>query len=472
MNQIKVCMFQCLGLLGLFCPAISFAEDKATAELTLGLPLGDNLVLQRGIMLPIWGTAPAGSTVKVAFEQQFKTTKADEDGEWRIELEPLTAVQLAKPESVPEGKVMTITAEHQGKKLEIELKNLVIGDVWLCAGQSNMAGRLKGTGTYQGRVANYPGFRHWTPDGDMGWLVCSPDSAGYFKRTAFYFGRDVYCQSRIPIGLVVSAVGGSNIESWLNQKPYETGQNYSKLIEPIVGMGIRGVVWYQGESNGNKLEPYRPLLSSLIKGWRKAWNQGDFPVYYVQLPGIGEAKNQFDESEFSRKGWPSLRQDQLEVLSIKNTGMAVTIDIGARSVHPPNKLDTGKRLARLALHHDYGMEDLVPAGPLYQSHQLEGDTVHIQFDYSESGLMLAVKQGTHPPVETPQQKLQCLAIRGEDGIWHPADGKIVGTELLVSSERVSQPVAVRYAYMPHPTGSLLYNKAGLPASPFEIRVLK
>jgi sialate O-acetylesterase len=449
-----------------------YADEQAAAELSLAPPFADNLVLQRGIDLPVWGTAPSGATVTVIFEEQFKTTKADRDGAWRIELEPLKAVQLAKPQSVPEGKVMTVTAEHQGKESLIKLENLVVGDVWLCAGQSNMAGRLKGNGTYQGEVANYPGFRHWNPGSDTGWLVCSPESAGQFKKTAFYFGRDVYRESRVPIGLVVSAVGGSKIESWLNQKPYAKGNNYTKLIEPIVGMGIRGVVWYQGESNANKREPYRPLLTSLIEGWRKAWGQGDFPVYFVQLPGIGEAKNEIDESKFGRQGWPALRQDQLETLSVKNTGMAVTIDIGARSVHPPNKLDTGKRLARLALHHDYGMEDLVPTGPLYKSHQIQGNTIRVQFEYADSGLMLARKQGTEPPVATPNESLQCLAIRGEDGVWHLAEGEIDGTELLVSSEKVSDPVAVRYAYTPHPSGSLLYNEAGLPASPFETKELK
>ena len=152
--------------------------------------------------------------------------------------------------------------------------------------------------------------------------------------------------------------------------------------------------------------------------------------------------------------------------------MAVTIDIGDRSVHPPNKLDTGKRLARLALHHDYGMKDLVPTGPLYKGHQIKGNTVRIQFDYAEGGLMLAQKQGTEQPVATPEEPLQCLAISGKDGVWHPAEGRIDGTELLISSAKVPEPVAVRYAYMPRPDGSLLYNKSGLPASPFETRELK
>lgn len=472
MNRLVACCIRSLFLFVCLCPAVSFAADQTGIELELAPPFRDNMVLQRGINLPVWGIAPPGSTITVVFEQQHKTTRAGDNGAWRVELEPLEAVQLATPQTVPQGLTMTVSAEHEGKTSLIKLQNLVVGDVWLCAGQSNMAGRLKGKGTYQGELADYPGLRHWTPEGQGPWLVCSPESAGEFKKTAFYFGRDVYRESRVPIGLVVSAVGGSNIESWLNQKPYETGENYRKLIEPLVGMGIRGVVWYQGESNANKVEPYRPLLTSLIEGWREAWGQGDFPVYFVQLPGIGEAKNEVDENKFSRPGWPALRQDQLETLSVKNTGMAVTIDIGDTSVHPPNKVDTGRRLARLALHHAYGMEELTPTGPLYKGYQIKGNTVRIQFDYADNGLMLAEKQGIEPPVATPKETLQCLAIRGEDGAWHPAQGVIDGSELVVSSKDVEAPVAVRYAYMPRPDGSLLYNKDGLPASPFETRELK
>lgn len=450
-------------LLALPCVA---GESENAFEVKCAGPFRNHAVLQRDMPLPIWGTAPAGSDITVTFGTQRKQTKADKDGNWRVKLDPLKAVKLASANAKPEGRSMFVTAKRDGQTSSIELRDLVVGDVWLCAGQSNIAGKLRGKGTYQGEVADYPGFRHWTPTDQDGWTVCSPELAGEFKKTAFYFGRDVYRESLVPIGLVVSAVGGSNIESWLNQKPYETGKHYQQLIEPFVGLGIRGMIWYQGESNANGKGPetYGDKLTSLITGWREAWGQGDFPVYYVQLPGIGEPSNEIGKG---RGGWPALRQEQLETLSIKNTGMAVTIDIGDKSVHPPNKYDTGVRLARLALHHVYKFEDLVPTGPLYKSHQVKGNTVRIRFDYAGNGLMLAEKQGIDPPVETPDKTLQCLAIRGRDGVWHPAVGTIDGTELVVSSKQVQDPVAVRYAYLPRPAGCLLYNKDGLPASPFE-----
>ncbi|MFK7788240.1 MAG: sialate O-acetylesterase [Phycisphaeraceae bacterium] len=456
---LLIALLHCLSLF----PAISFAEEAADVSgLELALPFRDHMVLQRGIDLPVWGTAPAGAPVTVEYDGQRKTTTADKDGAWRVTLDPLKAIKLASPESVPVGKVMTFTVNHNGQTTWVKLNDLVVGDVWLCSGQSNIAGKLKGKGTYQGQVANYPGFRHWTPTDQGGWIVCSPETAGEFKKTAFYFGRDVYCESLIPIGLVTAAVGGSSIESWLNQPPHETGKNYTKLIDPLVGLGIRGMIWYQGESNANKDKPYRPLLTSLIEGWREVWSQGDFPAYYVQLPGYGERTNVLGDK---RLGWPALRQDQLETLALKNTGMAITIDIGDKSVHPPNKVDTGKRLARLALYHDYGFDQQFPTGPLYKSHRIKGPAVHIEFVYADK-LMLAEKQGISPPTPSPDKSLLCLSLMGEDGVWHTAEGKIEGGRLIITSQAVPKPVAARYAYSPHPAGPLLYNKDGLPASPF------
>lgn len=450
------------SLLFLLAPCAGHA-DQLTNEptLELGLPFRDHMVLQHGIDLPIWGTAPVGATITVMFDTQVKHADADKDGRWRVTLDPLTAVKLASANAKPEGKAMAVTAKHEGKTFSIKLSDLVVGDVWLCAGQSNIAGKLKGKGTYQGEVADYPGFRHWSPTAEGGWIVCSPETAGLFIKTSFYFGRDVYRETLIPIGLVTASVGGSNIESWLNQAPHATGKNYTKLVDPLVGLGLRGMVWYQGESNANKDTPYRPLLTSLIEGWREAWDQGDFPAYYVQLPGYGERKNEMG----NKPGWPALRQEQLETLAVKNTGMAVTIDIGDKSVHPPNKVDTGKRLARAALYQTYGFKKQYPTGPLYESQKIDGAAVHITFKYG-SGLMIAEKQGLAAPTPTPNKSLACLLLQDKAGDWHPAEGRIEGDELTITSKAVPEPVAARYAYFPHPAGPLLYNKDGLPASPF------
>ena len=451
----------CFVAIGL--PRVCFADEPAAVELELALPFRDNMVLQRGINLPIWGTGPANGALTITYGKQSKVTQVCGDGTWYVELDPLEAVQLESPDSVPKGTAMTITVDSLGKESSLTLNNLVVGDVWLCAGQSNIAGKLKGSGTYQGEAADYPGFRHWTPTDEGGWTVCTPnrEGAGEFKKTAFYFGRDVYRESLIPIGLIVAAVGGSNIESWLNQEPHETGKNYTKLVEPYVGFGIRGMVWYQGESNANQDTPYRPLLTSLIKGWRDAWGQGDLPFYYVQLPGYGQRKN----DPAGKPGWPAIRQDQLETLAVKNTGMAITIDIGDKSVHPPNKVDTGKRLARLALYHDYDKTEQLPSGPLYQSHEIDGAAVRIKFNHA-AGLMVAEKEGLSAPTPVEDRPVECFSLKDKQGKWHPAAGRIDGEDLVLTSEHVAEPVAARYAYFAHPAGPLLYNKDGLPASPF------
>jgi sialate O-acetylesterase len=266
----------------------------------------------------------------------------------------------------------------------------------------------------------------------------------------------------VPVGIINAAVGGSNIESWLNQKPFETGPNYVKHLEPFVGFGLRGAIWYQGESNEKDKRAYLPKLTSLITGWRAAWKQGDFPVYFVQLPGIGTSPL---DNPAGGDGRAEIRQASVEALAIPNTGLAVTIDVGALKEHPPNKLDTGVRLAHVALHKTYGLQE-VPISPLYKRHQIEGNTIRVMFDNAQQGLMKAVKEGALPPKPMPDAKLQWLSLQDKDNTWHWADGKIEGSDLLVSCKEVKSPVAVRYAYTQHPCGNLLYNKEGMPASPF------
>jgi sialate O-acetylesterase len=258
--------------------------------------------------------------------------------------------------------------------------------------------------------------------------------------------------------LIVRAVGGSNIESWLNQEPYPVGGNHAKLMTPVVGYGIRGAIWYQGESNSKDGLAYRPKLESLITGWRKAWGQGDFPIHFVQLPGINESPVDTPAMGDGRAG---IRQAFFETLALPNTGMAVTIDVGTKGEHPPNKFDTAERLARSVLQKVYGLENLT-ACPLYKSHKIEGNTIRISFtDDAKPGLMIGKKATTlpeayEPPTPAPDAKLQWLSIQDESGQWHWADAKI----------DVAKPVAVRYAYTAQPLGHLLYNKDGMPVGPF------
>lgn len=450
-------------------PVWGGAQESAEAapQLGFGMPFLDNAVLQQQMPVPVWGTAQPGAKVTMVFKGQTKTAVAGKDGAWKVVLDAMVAEKLKSVNEAPTGEVMTATFEKDGVKSEKVIRNVIVGDVWFCAGQSNMAGAIRTNtkGHYPEDTvekAKYPALRQFQ-SGDKEWVVCSPETAPVFKRTAFYFARRVQQDALVPIGLMATAVGGSNIDSWLNQEPYATGANFTKLVVPLVGYGIRGAIWYQGESNEKDRRGYQPKLESLITGWRKAWGQGDFPVHYVQLPGIGSSSL---DNPAGGDGRAEIRQAFVEALRVKNTGLAVTIDVGAPGEHPPNKYDTGDRLARSVLQKVYGFKDIT-ACPLYAKHAIEGSAIRVSFDdNARNGLMVAKKDGFPPPVPQPGAAVQWLSIQSKDGTWHWADGKIEGTELVVSSKDVAEPVAVRYAYTQHPQGNLLYNKEGQPVGPF------
>ena len=445
----------------------SRADSPHQPAVEPGAPFCENMVLQRDMRIPVWGTSLPAAKVTVTFDGQTKTVDTDKEGSWCVVLDPMTAVKLKSVNESPVGQAMIITCVKDGKKAVKEIKNILIGDVWICAGQSNMAGRMKRAGHPKNYPSNsvanakYPALRFLASPTNR-WQVCSPDTAVWISRVSFFFARRVQRDILVPIGLIVTAVGGSNIESWLNQPPYATGDNYTKLLKPIVGYGIRGALWYQGESNEKDRREYQPKLESLTTGWRKAWKQGDFPIHYVQLPGIGTSSL---DNPAGGDGRAEIRQAYVDTLALKNTGMAVTIDIGDIREHPPNKYDTGVRLARSVLQKVYGLKDLSSC-PLYTKHVIEDNTVRISFDNTQNGLMVAKKEGFLPPKPTPQAGPQWLSIKGKDGTWHWADGKIDGAELIVSCKEVKEPVAVRYAYTQHPCGNLLYNGDGLPVGPF------
>lgn len=444
------------------------------------MPFSDHAVLQQKIPLPVWGgDCIPGARVSVHFNGQTRETVTDSRGEWRVSLDPMNADKLTSVNQAPEGRKMVITFAKDGARVETIVKDVLVGEVWLCAGQSNMAGVMKTNASVHFpensiAMADYPAFRQLVSGKDGKWVPCRPETAPAFKKVCFFFGRRVHQETLLPVGVINAAVGGSNIESWLNQQPYETGVNYANLIAPLIPCGIRGVVWYQGESNAQAADAYGylPKLTALIHGWRQAWSQPDsldpeaprnkFSFYYVQLPGIGESDRSKPEMGDGRA---AIRRAYFDALKVENTGMAVCHDIGAKGEHPPNKYDTGIRLAQLALHRDYGRKDILPSGPLYKSHQIQANTVRIRFDHAD-GLMVATKEGLHPVKPTPGEKIGWLSLQSRDGTWHWADGRIDGSELMVSSPEVSEPIAVRYAHTNNPNGPLLYNKDGLPAAPF------
>lgn len=449
-------------------PMLGTAEESVNSPRDgLSVPFLDHAVIQQQIPVPVWGTARPGAKVTLVFMGQTKTTAARGDGRWRVVLDPMPAARLESVSEVPAGESMTVSCEHDGAKTVKTIRNLIMGDVWLCAGQSNMAGALrnnkKGHHPHDTvEKATFPALRQFQP-GDKEWIVCSPDTAPAFKRTAFYFARRLQQDARVPIGIMATAVGGSNIDSWLNHKPYETGTHYTNLVAPLVGYGIRGIIWYQGESNEKDGRAYQPKLESLITGWREAWNQGDVPFHFVQLPGIQASSL---ENPAGGDGRAEIRQAYVEALRLRNTGMAVTIDVGSPGEHPPNKYDTGERLARSVLNEAYGFKEIT-SSPLYLKHAIEGRAIRVSFDdNARNGLMVARKEGFPPPVPTPAAAIDWLSIQAKDGTWHWADGRIEGSELIVSNNEVTEPVAVRYAYTQHPQGHLLYNNEGQPVGPF------
>lgn len=241
---------------------------------------------------------------------------------------------------------------------------------------------------------------------------------------------------------------------------------YNAMIHPIIQSHIKGAIWYQGESNGEEGQSYNDKMQALIGGWRKQWGQGDFPFYFVQLASFQNP----NQDPAGGNGWAKLREAQLKALSIPNTGMAVITDTvplsQAGDIHPKNKFDVGTRLAFWALAKDYGKKDVVCSGPLFKALKIDGDKALLAFDQIGSGLMVGKKEGRAPAVENKDEKLKRFAIAGADKKWFWADALIAKNLVIVSSPDVKVPVAVRFAYEMNPDGANLYNREGIPASPF------
>ncbi len=493
---------------------------------TLPSFFSDNMVLQRDQTVPIWGKASPGEKIAVTFADQNKETVADANGEWLVQLDPMAATNDA-------GKLGI-----SGIKPVI-LKNVVIGDVWLCSGQSNMEWTVSRSADFEKErdAADYPAIRlvklpHVNqpfPQDDVrgSWTVCSSGTVANFSATAYFFARRLHRELDVPIGLISCNWGGTRIEPWtapegFAQVPelkniydqikrwnpsYPEGREalngylqnlenwlpkariaiadgeyptlqpqlpipeshqqptkiYNGMIHPLLPYALSGVIWYQGESNGGESTSYFYKTQALIKGWRQLWDKENLPFYYVQLANY---RHSDPKNPAGGDGWARLREAQLDSLQITNTGMAVIIDIGeANNIHPKNKQDVGERLALWPLAQLYG-KDVVFSGPLYRQHKVEENKIRIYFDHIGSGLMIGQKTGLAPTQELTSGKLKWFAVADAEQKWHWADAVIDGDTVVVSSLEVPEPVAVRYAFAMNPEGANLYNKEGLPASPF------
>jgi len=460
--------------------------------------IGDHMVLQRNLPVPIWGWADPKEEVTVTFSNQSKTTTADTNGNWMVKLDPLSV------------HTQPATLSVQGTN-KIELQNILVGEVWICSGQSNMEWHVRQCANQQEEIANanYPQIRlfdvpghtiHPIPQtkGNGNWQVCSPTTIATFSATGYYFGRRVHKALNVPVGLIGSNWGGTRIEPWTTIGGFKSVPElssladqvasytpstrigagspsaiYNSIVHPLTPFALRGAIWYQGESNGNEGESYYQKKHALVNGWRKAFQNPELAFYWTQLCSWDHGnllkKGEVDKHAWARD-WGPLREAQFKALDIPNSGMAVIIDLADAhnpgDIHPRNKQDVGWRLAQWALHQTYGKEELIPSGPLLEKQEIEKGKIRLSFQYTGRGLMVGEKKGTEPTKPLPNGKLAEFEIAGEDKKWFPADAAIDGKQVVVSSPQVKNPVAVRYAYYICPIRANLYNMEGLPASPF------
>jgi len=490
-------------VLSLFLATRAFSAEPQTS-LHLPAIFGDNMVLQRNYATPIWGTAAPNQSITLTIAGQTRQATAGADGKWMVKLDP-----------VKEGGPYELTVSGPSS---ITYKNVLFGDVWICSGQSNMEWIVKNSKDAQIAIdssAN-PNLRLFTvkknpaqtPANDVTgkWDESSSQSSPSFSAVGYFFGRELQKQLNVPIGLIHTSWGGTAIQLWQSKEAIEADEDmkqvyvawqaqqdrfeaaqkkyredvakakeenkpapaaprggppmapaclYNGMIAPLVPYGITGAIWYQGESNAGNAKLYRKQMPAMINQWRKDFGN-EFPFYMVQLANFMKKDAQPVDSD-----WAELRESQLQTAQTNpKTGMAVIIDIGeANDIHPKNKEDVGKRLALAALGQHYG-KNIEYSGPLYASMKTEGNKIRLMFHHTGSGMMAKSDERA-----AGGQKVKGFAIAGEDRKFVWADAQIDGNTIVVSSPEVANPVAVRYGWANNPDCNL-YNKEGLPASPF------
>ena len=416
----------------------------------------DHMVLQRRMAAPVFGKADVGEKVTVTFRGQTKTDTADATGKWMVKLDPTEA-----------GGPFNLVIDG---KNSLTLTDILVGEVWLGSGQSNMAMNMNQPPlSDSAKFADYPQIRLLRrSSAASAWAVCTPTNVLGFSDVEYFFGRNIHLTQKIPVGLIVSAVGGTTVERWLepdfiskdpilSDPDFRTqdsvpGDLYKVNIAPLVPMAIRGVLWYQGENNEGTNTTYAARFAGLIKGWRKAWGEGDFPFYFVQLASWRALQTE----PVQETGWCAIREAQRLTLALPNTAMATAIDLGeAASIHPVNKWELGRRLSLAARALDYGENSLVYSGPMYKSILVEGNKLRLQFNHVGTGL--ASKDGG---------ALKGFAIAGANDKWSWADAKIENNAIVLSAADVGAPTQARYDWADNPIGNFI-NKEGLPASSFK-----
>ena len=488
----------------------------AQAKLKLPAIIGDNMVLQQKQDDTIWGWDAPETKVTVTFGGQSAAASADSKGKWSVKINPGAANE----------KPQTLTIKGSDT---VELKNVLVGEVWICSGQSNMQFNVGSSldADLEIATAKFPkihlisvpqvGTQEPQDDFKGSWVECSPQTVGGFSAVGYFFGRSIHQIVSVPVGLINNAWGGSAAEAWVRRdvlekderfadlmkrtmeneknqanpavktkyeadvaawqkraadakkegKPFgerapgnpqgwltgnaRPGNIYNGVLLPTIGYGIKGAIWYQGESNASRAYEYGYLFPRMIQHWREEWKQGDFPFYWVQL-----ADFLAETPEPGESNWAELRESQTKTQqAVKNGGQAVIIDLGeGKDIHPKNKRDVAERLARIALVNDYGKK-LISHSPEFKKLDVVGSKAIVTLDTFGSGLQtFDVKE------------VRGIAICGEDHKWVWADAKVVGADKIeASSAKVAKPVAVRYAWANNPVCNL-YNKEWLPVTPF------
>ena len=491
------------------------------AEVRLPAVFSDHMVIQRDKPVSIWGWAGRGEEVRVSLAGREQKARAGEDGKWRVAFDSLQAG----------GGSLEMTVRGE-KGPEVVVRDILVGEVWLCSGQSNMEWSMSAIASPTPEIlrADDPGLRLFQvpkrtsdrPEDDVEakWTLTTPETVRPFSAVAYYFGLELRRALRVPVGLIMSAWGGTAIEPWtppagfaavpevqpilaeterrvtdyrrelakalpsweawvresrkavaanaelprrptLPAHPLDNPQApttlYNGMIHPLIGLAIRGAIWYQGESNRNDGLLYEKKMEALIRGWRDVWKLGDLPFYYIQLApynyAYGRETPTVDIPDFLRL--PLIWEAQSNTLRLPNTGMAVVTDIAdLNDIHPRNKKDVGARLALWARARTYGESGLVYSGPLFKSMSIEGGRARISFDHIGGGL-----------IANDGQPLKWFEVGGEDRVFYKADATIEGATVVVWSLRIPSPRAVRFGWHQLAVPNLA-NKEGLPASPF------
>ncbi|MDA0659780.1 MAG: sialate O-acetylesterase [Planctomycetota bacterium] len=476
---------------------IACLSGPVVAEVVLPNVFGDHMVLQTGQKNKVWGHAAAQEAITVSIADQQHATTADENGDWNIFLDPL---------AVGGPHELTIRGSN-----EVRFSDVMVGEVWICSGQSNMQWWIKLTddpdleriaaNSRQIRMINFPqtGSQEaiWTHD--RAWQVCSPETVANFSAVGYLFARQLHQSLQVPIGMINNAWGGSSCEGWIDrdliasdnryaalmerwsmkEKEYadltsrsdlsesasqrlrslkdemsgnaRPGNIYQGVLKSHLGYGMRGVIWYQGESNTKRAYQYRDMFPLMISNWRKAWGQGEFPFYWVQLADYRDEKPEPMESD-----WAELREAQTMTMSkLSRTGEAVIIDTGeGKDIHPKNKYDVARRLARWALANEYGF-DIPFRSPQFKSMEIRGQEVILTFEHIGAGWR---------PFDVPDPR--GFAVAGADRKFVWAQAKLLeDNRVSVTSELVPEPKSVRYAWADNPVCNM-YSQNGLPLTPF------